>query len=74
MKEYDEQRDNILVWDFLYFSGCIGQGVFTLGLVFCGCNSSVAIIFSTIATGVSGAVSTGPLASIIDISPNFASE
>jgi hypothetical protein len=55
-------------------SGCIGQGAFMLGLAFSGCNSTAAIAFSTIATAVSGAVSTGPLASFIDISPNFASE
>ncbi|PSN34790.1 hypothetical protein C0J52_06210 [Blattella germanica] len=58
-------------WDIRMVS-CIGQGLFTLGLVFCGCNSIVAIVFSTVATGISGAVSTGPLASFIDISPNFA--
>jgi hypothetical protein len=45
-----------------------------LGLAFSGCNATAAIVFSTVATGVSGAVSTGPLASFIDISPNFASE
>jgi hypothetical protein len=45
-----------------------------LGLAFSGCNSTAAIAFSTVATAVSGAVSTGPLASFIDISPNFASE
>lgn len=52
---------------------CIGQGVFMLGLAFSGCNSTAAIAFSTVATAISGAVSTGPLASFIDISPNFAS-
>ncbi|PNF40123.1 hypothetical protein B7P43_G10001 [Cryptotermes secundus] len=51
----------------------IGQGLFTLGLSFSGCNATAAIVFSTVATAVSGAVSTGPLASFIDISPNFAS-
>lgn len=52
---------------------CIGQGVFMLGLAFSGCNSTAAIVFSTVATSVSGAVTTGPLASLIDLSPNFAS-
>lgn len=45
-----------------------------LGLAFSGCNAIAAIVFSAVATGMSGAVSTGPLASFIDISPNFASE
>jgi hypothetical protein len=45
-----------------------------LGLAFSGCNSTAAIVFSTVATAASGAVSTGPLASLIDLSPNFASE
>ncbi|KAJ9584072.1 hypothetical protein L9F63_021589, partial [Diploptera punctata] len=64
-------RTNVRKWAAAWC--CIGQGLFTLGLVFCGCNSIAAIIFSTIATGVSGSVSTGPLASFIDISPNYAS-
>jgi hypothetical protein len=45
-----------------------------LGLAFSDCNATAAIVFSTLATAMSGAVSTGPLASFIDISPNFASE
>ncbi|XP_069705481.1 sialin-like [Periplaneta americana] len=52
---------------------CIGQGLFVLGLGLSGCNSTAAIICLTAATGVSGAVSTGPLPSFVDISPNFAS-
>ncbi|XP_069705476.1 sialin-like [Periplaneta americana] len=52
---------------------CLGQGLFTLGLAFADCNSTVAIVCLTLATGLSGAVSTGALASFIDISPNFAS-
>jgi hypothetical protein len=45
-----------------------------LGLAFSGCNSTAAIVFLTLATAASGAVSTGALASYIDLSPNFASE
>jgi len=48
--------------------------VFILGLAFSGCNSTAAIVFLTAATATSGAVSTGPLASYTDLSPNFASE
>lgn len=47
------------------------NGLFTLGLAFSGCNSMAAMIFLTLATMAHGAVSTGPLASIIDLSPNF---
>lgn len=49
----------------------IVNGIFTLGLAFSGCNSTAAVIFLTLATAAHGAVSTGPLASIIDLSPNF---
>lgn len=47
------------------------NGLFVIGLAFSGCNSVVAIVFITLATGAQGAVSTGPLANIIDISPNY---
>ncbi|XP_060519538.1 sialin-like isoform X2 [Cylas formicarius] len=52
---------------------CVGQGVFMLGLAYSGCNSLAAIIFLTLAVAVHGSVSTGPLASVVDISPNYAS-
>ncbi|KAK3927977.1 Vesicular glutamate transporter 2 [Frankliniella fusca] len=51
----------------------IGMGMFVLGLAWSGCNALSAAICLTIATALHGAVSTGPLASIVDISPNFAS-
>lgn len=54
--------------------GCIGQGLCMLGLSFSGCNHMAAIVFLTLATASHGAVSTGPLASFVDISPNYASE
>jgi hypothetical protein len=68
--------DGIYLLTLLYkiIPGTIGQGLFTLGLAFSGCNATAAIVLSTAATAVSGAVTTGPLASFIDISPNFASE
>ncbi|KAJ8869277.1 hypothetical protein PR048_030849 [Dryococelus australis] len=52
---------------------CIGQGVFTIGLAFSGCNKLVSVACLMLATGMSGAISSGPLASHIDLSPNFAS-
>ncbi|VEN51168.1 unnamed protein product [Callosobruchus maculatus] len=52
---------------------CIGQGFFMLGLAYSGCDKFKAIVFLTLAIAVHGAVSTGPLASIVDISPNYAS-
>ncbi|XP_066993783.1 sialin isoform X2 [Anabrus simplex] len=51
---------------------CILMGLFTLGSAFSGCNYLSAIICLTAATTVSGAISTGPLASFVDLSPNFA--
>jgi len=58
----------------LLFSGNIGQGVFTLALAWSGCNATAAIVFLILATSLNGAVSTGVLANIVDLSPNFASE
>ncbi|XP_063237102.1 sialin-like isoform X2 [Bacillus rossius redtenbacheri] len=52
---------------------CIGQGLFVLGLAFSGCNKVASVVFLALATGCSGAVSSGALASLIDLSPNFAS-
>lgn len=49
----------------------IVNGVFMLGLAYSGCNAVAAIVFVALATCVQGAVSTGPMASIIDISPNY---
>ncbi|CAI6346107.1 unnamed protein product [Macrosiphum euphorbiae] len=48
------------------------QGLFILGLCYSGCNSVVAIIMLFCATAVSGAASSGPLASVVDIAPNYA--
>ena len=44
-----------------------------LALAFSGCDHYAAIFFLTAATAANGAVSTGALASMVDISPNFAS-
>lgn len=42
-------------------------GIFVLGLAYSGCNSIAAIVFLILATSVHGAVSSGQLASLIDI-------
>lgn len=58
----------------LSISGCIGQGIFMLALAYSGCDSMMAIISLTLAVGMHGSVSTGPLASVVDISPNYAGQ
>nr|XP_022918574.1 sialin [Onthophagus taurus] len=52
---------------------CILQGLLMLGLAYSGCNYTAAILFLSASTAANGAVSTGPLASLVDISPNYAS-
>lgn len=49
----------------------IVKGLFVIGIAYSGCDSTMAVIFLTIATALHGAVSTGALASVVDISPNF---
>ncbi|KAF4520508.1 hypothetical protein B566_EDAN004820 [Ephemera danica] len=51
---------------------CLGQGVCMLGLAMAGCDASAAVLLLAAATTVNGAISTGPLASFVDISPNYA--
>lgn len=51
---------------------CTLNGIFVLALAYSGCNEVLACAFIIIATGCHGAVSSGPLAAIIDNSPNFA--
>lgn len=48
------------------------NGCFVLGLAFSGCNSTFACICMILATASHGAVSSGPLAAVIDISPKYA--
>lgn len=50
----------------------IVNGVFIMGLAFSGCNSTMACCCIIIATALHGAVSSGPLSAIIDISPRYA--
>ncbi|XP_053669046.1 sialin [Anopheles marshallii] len=51
---------------------CFVNGIFVFILAYCGCNSFMATIFLTLATTVHGAVSTGPLANLVDMSPRYA--
>lgn len=51
---------------------CMGQGIFMMCLAYSGCDATVAIVFLTLAVAVHGSVSTGPLASVVDVSPNYA--
>ncbi|KAI8123658.1 hypothetical protein FF38_12474 [Lucilia cuprina] len=51
---------------------CIVKGLVVVALAYFGHNSTAAIIFLTVATMFHGAVSSGPLASIVDIAPNYA--
>lgn len=48
------------------------NGVFILLLAYSGCNTVAAIVFLTLGTMSHVAVSTGPLANIVDLSPNHA--
>lgn len=51
---------------------CTINGIFVIGLAYSGCNAFLACAFIILATASHGAVSTGPLAAIIDNSPNYA--
>lgn len=51
---------------------CVVNGIFVLGLAYSGCNAVLACTFIILSSGSHGAVSSGPLAAIIDNSPNFA--
>lgn len=48
------------------------KGIMVLALAFFGYDASAAVILVTLATMFHGALSSGPLASIIDMSPNYA--
>lgn len=52
---------------------CFVKGILVLALGYSGCNSIVAVILLTLATTFHGAVSTGPLANMVDLSPNYSS-
>lgn len=47
------------------------NGAFMVGLAFAGCNAWLAVVLLVVATAMHGAVSTGPLAGLVDLSPNY---
>ncbi|KAM8711619.1 hypothetical protein ACLKA7_012174 [Drosophila subpalustris] len=52
---------------------CCGvKGVVVLALAYFGYNATAAIVLVAVATMFHGAVSSGPLASMVDLSPNYA--
>ncbi|EDW01400.1 sialin [Drosophila grimshawi] len=51
---------------------CGAKGVVVLALAYFGYNATAAIVLLTVATMFHGAVSSGPLASMVDLSPNYA--
>lgn len=55
-------------------AGNVLQGLLVIGLAYTGCDSTSAITYLIVATAVHGAVTTGPLSNVVDISPNFASK
>ncbi|ALC41063.1 NaPi-T, partial [Drosophila busckii] len=54
------------------FICCVVKGGVVLGLAYFGYNATAAIVLVTVATMFHGAVSSGPLASMVDLSPNYA--
>ncbi|XP_050423978.1 vesicular glutamate transporter 1-like [Adelges cooleyi] len=50
----------------------IVQGLFILGLAYSGCSYTLAIINLVFAVAMNGAMSSGPLAGIVDLAPNYA--
>lgn len=53
------------------FFGQILNSLAVLGLAYSGCNTTAAIIFLTTSLAFHGAVSTGAIASCVDIAPNY---
>ncbi|KAH8333412.1 hypothetical protein KR074_007908, partial [Drosophila pseudoananassae] len=54
------------------FTCCGVKGLIVLALAYFGYNATAAIVLVTVATMFHGAVSSGPLASMVDLSPNYA--
>lgn len=54
------------------FTGLIVNGFAVLGLAFSGCHVTLAVVLLTVSLMLHGAVSSGVLASAVDVSPNFA--
>ncbi|KAK0182211.1 hypothetical protein PV327_000372 [Microctonus hyperodae] len=49
------------------------QAIFTVGLALSGCHSMLAVFFMITGTVMTGAVSSGSIANLVDLSPNFGS-
>lgn len=49
------------------------HGIFILVLGYSGCHPTLAVVFMMAGTTVTGAISAGPLATFVDLSPNYAS-
>ncbi|XP_015123703.1 sialin isoform X2 [Diachasma alloeum] len=53
---------------------CTGvQAAFTVGLSLSGCQSTLAVVFMLMGTTVTGGISAGTVANLVDLSPNFSS-
>lgn len=57
---------------FRSHAGLILNGLFVIGLAYSGCEVMLAVALLTISLMLHGSVSSGALASVVDISPNFA--
>ncbi|XP_056630946.1 putative inorganic phosphate cotransporter [Diorhabda sublineata] len=62
------KRSHVRKFATLWANGI--QAVFMLGLAYSGCDKMTAVAMLTLAVTVNGAVSTGALAGLVDISPN----
>lgn len=50
-----------------------GPGLMILGLSFSGCEPTLAFFFMMTGIAFAGAVTSGPLSNLVDLSPNYAS-
>lgn len=71
LKENKMTRNQVRNLSLFTCNGLVG--IFTIFLAYSGCNSFMAIASFTIALTLTGTVTSGPFASFVDISPNFAS-
>lgn len=56
----------------LNFPGTIGVGIIVFIISFSGCNVTLAITLLLVAVTLQGTIPAGPMAVLIDLSPNFA--
>lgn len=55
-----------------FYTGLVVNGFACLGLAYSGCSVISAVFFLTLSLMLHGAVSSGTLASMVDIAPNYA--